>query len=126
MNEPITLAQMWQIMLAACAAIVTISAAVGVIVKAINKAKTPEREQNARIEKLELDIKDIKLRLEKGDRNFDADKERMNRLEQTVKNTNKVIIESLQALIAHSIDGDNVEGLKNAEKALNNYLIGKI
>ncbi len=126
MNEPITLAQMWQVILALCAGVVTISAAVGVVIKIVNKAKQPERTQNARIEKLELAIKDINTRLEKGDRHFDTDCERMNKLEQTVKTTNKVIIESLQALIAHSIDGNNTSGLKNAEKALNDYLIGKI
>ena len=92
MNEPITLAQMWQVMLALCAATVTISAAVGVIVKIVNKAKQPERTQNARIEKLELSIKDINARLEKGDRHFDVDTERMNKLEQSMKDTNKVII----------------------------------
>lgn len=126
MNEPITLAQMWQVILALCAGVVTISAAVGVVIKIVNKVKQPERTQNARIEKLELAIKDINTRLEKGDRHFDTDCERMNKLEQTVKTTNKVIIESLQALIAHSIDGNNTSGLKNAEKALNDYLIGKI
>lgn len=126
MNEPITLAQMWQVILALCAGVVTISAAVGVVIKLVNKAKQPEKLQNARIEALELDIKDIKMRLEKGDRHFDLDRDRIDNLERTMKTTNKVIIESLQALIAHSIDGNNVEGLKNADKALNNYLIGKI
>ena len=126
MNEPITLAQMWQVMLALCAATITISGAVTVIIKVVQKIRQPERKQNARIEKLELKIKDIDMRLEKGDKHFDRDCERMDSLERTMKATNKVIIESLQALTAHAIDGNNTVGLKNAEKALNDYLIGKI
>lgn len=126
MNEPITLAQMWQVILALCAGVVTISAAVGVVIKIVNKAKQPERTQNARIEKLELKIKDIDMRLEKGDKHFDRDCERMDSLERTMKATNKVIIESLQALTAHAIDGNNTAGLKSAEKALNDYLMSKI
>ena len=45
---------------------------------------------------------------------------------QTSMNTNKIIVESLQALTAHAIDGNNIEQLKNAEKNLNDYLINKI
>ena len=126
MNEPITLAQMWQVMLALCAATVTISAAVGVIVKIVNKAKQPERTQNARIEKLELSIKDINARLEKGDRHFDVDTERMNKLEQSMKDTNKVIISSLHALTAHALDSTKTQDLINAERDLNDYLVEKL
>ena len=126
MNEPITLAQMWQVMLALCAAVVTISAAVTVIIKVVQKIRQPERKQNARIEALELKIRDIDMRLEKGDKHFDRDCERMDSLERTMKETNKVIIESLQALTAHAIDGNNTAGLKSAEKLLNDYLINKI
>jgi len=126
MNEPITLAQMWQVMLALCAATVTISAAVGVIVKIVNKAKQPERTQNARIEKLELSIKDINARLEKGDRHFDVDTERMNKLEQSMKDTNKVIISSLRALTAHALDSTKTQDLINAERDLNDYLVEKL
>ena len=48
-----TPAQLISIILGICAAIVTISAAVGVIVKAIEKARAPEVAQNERLDKIE-------------------------------------------------------------------------
>lgn len=126
MNEPITLAQMWQIVLALCAGVITISGAIGVIIKIVHKVKQPEITQNQRIEALEKQVSTINERLEKGDKHFDMDCQRMDSLERTMKATNKVIIESLQALTAHAIDGSDTSGLKKAEKALNDYLIGKI
>lgn len=126
MNEPITLAQLWGYLLAMCAGIITISGAVAVIVKIIHKAKQPEKTQNQRIGNLERQIVEINQRLEKGDRHFDMDCKRMDSLEKSMKATNKVIIESLQALTAHALDSSNTKQLEDAEKALNNYLIGKI
>ena len=126
MNEPITLAQLWGYLLAMCAGIVTISGAVAVIVKIVHKAKQPEVAQNKRIENLEKEIEKINLRLEKGDKRFDDDGEKMEKLETTMKATNKIIIESLQALTTHALDSTNIEPLKVAKNALNDYLIGKI
>ena len=48
-----TPAQLISIILGICAAIVTISAAVGVIVKAVEKARAPEVAQNERLDKIE-------------------------------------------------------------------------
>lgn len=126
MNEPITLAQLWGYLLAMCAGIITISGAVAVIIKIIHKAKQPERTQNQKIEALEREITKINSRLEKGDRHFEADCQRMDTLEKAMRASNKVIIESLQALTAHALDGTNIKPLKEAEKAMNDYLIGKI
>ncbi len=126
MNETITLAQMWQMMLAICAGIVTISTAVGVVVKVVHTIKAPERKQNARIEAVELKIKEIDLRLEKGDRHFDSDSKRIDNLEKTMRASNRIIIETLQALTAHAIDENNFDQLKVTEEKLNKFLIDKI
>lgn len=128
MNEPIgiTPAELWSVVLAVCGAIITISGAIAIIVNFVQKAKEPNKRQDERIEALELSIKHINDRLERGDRHFISDAERMSNLEKEVKTTNKVIIESLQALTSHAIDGNNVEQLKNSKKALDDYLIDKI
>lgn len=128
MNEPIgiTPAELWSVVLAVCGAIITISGAIAIIVNFVQKAKEPNKRQDKRIEALELSIKHINDRLERGDRHFISDAERMSNLEKEVKTTNKVIIESLQALTSHAIDGNNVEQLKNSKKALDDYLIDKI
>lgn len=128
MNESIgiTPAELWSVVLAVCGAIITISGAIAIIVNFVQKVKEPNKRQDKRIEALELSIKHIKDRLERGDRHFISDAERMSNLEKEVKTTNKVIIESLQALTSHAIDGNNVEQLKNSKKALDDYLIDKI
>ena len=49
-----------------CAAICTISAALGVITRAIAKAKEPEAQQNARLEAIEKRLDDISVALLKN------------------------------------------------------------
>ena len=128
MTEPIdiTPAELLSIVLAVCGAIITVNGAIAVIVNFVHKAKEPNKIQNERIDKLEEDVETINDRLDRGDRHFLSDAERMSSLEHEVKTTNKVIIESLQALTSHAIDGNNIEQLKQSEKTLNNYLINKI
>ena len=62
MNEPIglTLADLFNVLLALCGAIITVSAAVGIVVNFINKAKLPNKQQNERIDALEKEVKSIK------------------------------------------------------------------
>lgn len=128
MNEPIGLtpAEVWQLILVICGAIITVSGAISVIINLANKAKEPNKMQDQRIAALEEKVSDITDRLEKGDRHFDSDQERMDALERSMKETNRVIIESLQALTAHAIDGNNSQELKEAKKRLDDYLIKKV
>ena len=128
MNEPIGLtpAEVWQLILVICGAIITVSGAISVIINLANKAKEPNKMQDQRIAALEEKVSDITDRLEKGDRHFDSDQERMDALERSMKETNRVIIESLQALTAHAIDGNNSQELKDAKKRLDDYLIKKV
>lgn len=128
MNEAIvtTPAEICQMILAVCGAIITVSGAIAVIVNLVHKAKSPNEIQDKRISDLEESVKQINGRLDRGDRHFASDADRMSALEKEVKNTNKVIIESLQALTSHAIDGNNVEQLRQSKKALDDYLLDKI
>lgn len=126
METTITLAQLWKVMLTFCAGTVTVSGAVAVVAKVVQKFKQPEAKQNERITNLERQIVSINERLEKGDRHFDNDCQRMDALERTMKETNKVIVESLQALTAHAIDNSKIELLEKADKSMNEYLRSKI
>lgn len=128
MSNPITITpqDIVNVILAFCGAIITISAAFAVIWKVIDHFKAPDKQQDEKIEALEKDVKDIKERLEEGDRRFQKDYERMNDIEEGFRKVTKIIIESLQALTAHAIDGNNTEELKGAKKSLDNYLMNKI
>ncbi len=127
MNDPIMLSphDILNIILAVCGAIITISAAIAVVTKAIDKAKAPDKLQDQRITNLEESVKKINERLERGDRRFELDTHRVDALEAAMRKSNKVIIESLQALTAHAIDGNNIDELKSAKHALDQYLIEK-
>ncbi len=128
MDQPIMITphDIVSIILGVCGAIITISGAAMVIIKAVEKAKAPNKKQDERIEALEEDAKHIKERLEQGNKRFEADSERVDALEEQMKATNKVIIESLQALTAHAIDGNNVQELKDSKKRLDDYLLNRI
>lgn len=128
MEQPIMLTphDIVNIILAICAAIITISGAVAVIVKFVDKAKAPNKKQDERIDALEASVKDINQRLQEGSIRFELDAKKMDDIEAAMKSTNKVIIESLQALTAHAIDGNNIQELKDAKKSLDEYLINRV
>ena len=124
---------LWQVVVAISGGVVTLSGAGAVITGVIHKAKSPNKVQNERLDALESDMKKtnarietevakINARLELGNKRFQADAEKTCSLESAVKETNKVIIEGLQALTAHAIDGNNIDRLKHSEEALNQYL----
>ena len=114
------------IVLASCAAIVSISAAVTVIARAIGKAREPNKLQDERIAALEHQVEWINDRLQLGNKRFESDSGRVDALEQNMRETNKVIIESLQALTSHAIDGNNIAELKTAKKSLDEYLVSRM
>jgi hypothetical protein len=103
----------WNIILAVCGGIVAVSAAFAVVIKIIDHFKTPDKVQDARIENLERDVKDIKTRLKDGDRHFEDTDKWMKEFESGMKKRDKLMIESLQCLISHAIDGNNTDELKN-------------
>ncbi len=101
-------------LLAYAGAIITISTAIGIIINLISKVKEPERKQDER-------IKACEDRLSKHDSMFSNDDRRFKEIEEG----NKITQEALLALLKHSINGDEVKALKDAEKNLEKYLINK-
>jgi capsule polysaccharide export protein KpsE/RkpR len=116
MNQPITFTpqQVFEMILWVCGAIVSVSAAIAVIAKVIQKAKAPEKTQNERIEKLESDVKSLKQYL-------DNDNKRLKALEEG----NIVTQQALLALLSHALNGNDIDSLKEAKTKLEKYLIGK-
>jgi cell division protein FtsL len=97
-----------------CGAIVTISAAIAVVVKVVNKAKEPEHSQNERIAALEKKV-------ERFEQLFDNDNKRLIELEKG----NRVMQQAMLALLSHALNGNDVDSLKKAKEDLQQYLIGK-
>ena len=116
MNTQITFTpmQLMEAFLALCGAIVAVSAAIGVIVTAVKKAKTPNRLQDERIEILEH-------RVDKHDELLGNDKRRLDKIDEG----NRVTQRALLALLKHGIDGNDVDSMRKAESDIERYLIEK-
>ena len=109
-----TPAQLIALILAVCGAIVTISAAIGVIAKALDKARAPEKEQNERLDAHEKRLNAHDEIIERFKEYFDNDDRRFKEIEKS----NKITQSALLALLKHSINGEDITSLKEAEKAL--------
>lgn len=116
-----TPAQIIAFVLALCGAIVTISAAIGVIIRAIDKARAPEKEQNERLDAHEKRLNAHDEIIEKFKEYFDNDDRRFKEIEKS----NKITQSALLALLKYSLNGNDTESLKKAEESLENYLIDK-
>ena len=116
-----TPAQLSALILGICGAIVTISAAAGVIAKAIERAKAPEIEQNKRLDEHDKRLKAHDEIIVKFKEYFDNDDRRFKEIEKS----NKITQTALLALLKHSLNGNDVDALKTAEKSLEEYLIDK-
>lgn len=116
MNQQITFTphQVMELILWICGAIVSISAAVTILIKVVQKAKAPEKTQNERIERLEK-------KMEKVDQLFDNDNKRLQKLEEG----NRVTQQAILALLSHALNGNDVDSLQKAKAKLEDYLIGK-
>lgn len=109
------------IILAVSTGIVTFSSGLTVIINWINKARQPEFEQNERIEVLERKVEMHDKILEKYEKFLKNDDERLRQIEES----NRITQRGMLALLKHSINGEDVESLRKAEKDLEEYLITK-
>lgn len=116
MNNAITFtpSELLSLILWICGAIVSISAAITVIIRIIQKAKEPEKNQDDRIATLELKVA-------KFEKYFDNDNKRLVELEKG----NIVTQQALLALLSHALNGNDLDSLKDAKTKLEKYLLNK-
>lgn len=116
MNQPIMLSphDLFTMFLAICVAITTVSAAMAVLTKLIQKMKQPEKSQNERLDELEKIVK-------RHDELFNCDNVRLGELEEG----NKVTQQAILALLSHAINGNDTDKLTKARDTLQQYLIEK-
>lgn len=127
MDKPIMLTphDIWNVFLAVCGAIVAVSAAVTVVIKVIEHFKAPDKRQDQRITNLESDVAAIKKRLDEGNRHFKENDSQMKRIEESIRKSNKLVIESLKVLIEHDIGEGNIEGLRDTNRKIDEFLLEK-
>ena len=107
-----TLSQLFAGVLACCGVITAVAAAAAVIFSLIKKAKAPNEKQNQRLEELEKKVA-------KHDEFFANDDKRL----ENIEIGNRITQRALLALLSHGIDGNDVDGLKQAKEELQHYLI---
>ena len=103
-----------QIFVGACGVVMTAAGAFAVIYSIIQKAKTPNRVQNERLDKHEEWLK-------KHDAMLDNDNKRLIALEKS----NNLTMKALLALLRHGIDGNDVDGMRKVKTELEEYLIDR-
>lgn len=91
--------------------VISSAAIISLMVTLFRFMRQPEISQNDRITTCETEIKDIKKRLERGNKKF-----------QDISDGTAITQEALLALLGHAITGNNETELKDAQKALNHYL----
>ncbi len=121
-----TLGDLYGFILGVCGLITAVAAAVAIVAKLIQKWRSPNKRQNERIEEHEKRLKEVEARLDEGNRQFKADNQRTSELEEDLRATTRMIIEALQALMAHALDGNNTDELSVVKKQIDNFLIKKI
>lgn len=100
-----TITQLIQIFLTICGAIITIGGAAAIITKIIDKQKKPDKDRDEIIKKhTEM---------------LDNDNRRLKKLEED----DRLILESLLALMSHELDGNHTDQLRKVHDKLKEHLV---
>ena len=98
-------------MLSVCGALVSISAAIAVVVKFNNFLKKPNKDQDARIDKLEGRLKTV-------DKQLEGVKKHLNSLDESIN----MLLRAEFAQLGHNLNGDNVEQMQRAFDDIQEFL----
>lgn len=117
----LSIEEFWAILMGCCSALITIAAAVTIVINAFKKLKEPENVQNQKLKEMDERMKTFEDRLKKHEEYFNNDNKRLLAIEEGNRVTQKAIL----ALMSHAINGNDVDKLKEAENSLREYLINK-
>lgn len=100
--------------LALAGAVNTVGSAAEKIAKAWRAARAPNAAQDDRLALLEADMREVKEKLSNDYKHL-----------ETLDEGNRVTQRALLALLAHGLDGNNVEQMEKAKAALEEHLISR-
>lgn len=108
------------ITLAIFGGIITVLTVWNMVEQRVNKTRQPTTNLEERVSLIERKLEfEIKATFVEYDARFGRDKTKI----ESIEEGNRVTQQALLAILEHSIDGNNVDGLIQAKKDLNNYLI---
>lgn len=105
-------------MLSVSGALVSISAAIAVVVKFNNFLKKPNKDQDARIDKLEGRLKTVEGRCDTFDKQLEGVKKHLNSLDESIN----MLLRAEFAQLGHNLNGDNVEQMQRAFDDIQEFL----
>ena len=105
-------------MLSVCGALVSISAAIAVVVKFNNFLKKPNKDQDARIDKLEGRLKTVEGRCDTFDKQLEGVKKHLNSLDESIN----MLLRAEFAQLGHNLNGDNVGQMQRAFDDIQEFL----
>ena len=97
-----------------CTALTVIITLINALIIAAHKLNAPDERRDERIADLEERVGKVE------DRQIESE----NRIKES-ESSQKIMMQSLLALMRHAIDGNNTESLKKAAKDMDDYLINK-
>ena len=101
----------WETTVVIAAGALTLFNVVDKIVSAVKAAQNPVDDLKKRVEDLERKIADSYPRYDKKI--------------AEIEDGNRIVQKAIYELLKHSIDGNNIDGLKKAERDLHEYLFDK-
>lgn len=111
-----------EITLVICGGLITIMTLWNMVEQRIKSTRMPTDNLEERVSLLEKKLEfEIKATFAEYDARFGRDKQKIEAIEEG----NKVTMQALRALLKHSIDGNNIEGLEKAEEKLSEYLVNR-
>ena len=110
--ESLTLGNVLVVILAIAGAIVTLGGATAVIKRWLGSSKGMKNQEE--INKLDKRVENVEFKTKKLERHQDEQEE-----------FTKIMCNSMLALLNHSITGNNIAKLKEAEEEIKQYLINK-
>jgi len=117
----LTLEEFLTVFMWVCTTLITVSAAVTIIINIVKKLKEPENLQNKEIKELRKDHEALVVRVGKCEERFDKTDDKIESFEEGQRITQQ----SLLALLSHAINGNDVGELKKAYSDLKKYLVDK-
>ncbi len=105
-------------MLSVCGALVSISAAIAVVVKFNNFLKKPNKDQDARMDKIEGRLKTVEGRCDTFDKQLEGVKKHLNSLDESIN----MLLRAEFAQLGHNLNGDNVEQMQRAFDDIQEFL----
>lgn len=111
-----------EITLVICGGLITIMTLWNMVEQRVKSTKMPTSNLEERVSLIEKKLEfEIKATFAEYDARFGRDKQKIEAIEEG----NKVTMQALRALLKHSIDGNNIEGLEKAEEKLSEYLVNR-